>query len=287
MEQTALVHKLGSDKYGPYNWRKTGVCASTYVNAILRHLNAWRDGETLDPESGISHLAHVACSCNILLDADHCSTLQDDRNVKPPNTPARKMDMPTGAFVYPIAEPSVHTEGFVKSEGDFGYVSTFKIPIEFADEAEAVENSISYTEYRFLEVGELIQEGDQFYAQSIDHWFFTNIGHMSLHNTEACKYRRKVEPVEIPDEEPEQPVETGYRFLKAGERIQEGDQYYGGASNWCKTNHHLHEEYTAPYSNVYRRKDERKQDCTCGRIKINHHTLGWICEDCEWHGEPY
>lgn len=94
MEQTALVHKLGSEKYGPYNWRKTGVCASTYVNAILRHLNAWRDGETVDPESDISHLAHVACSCNILLDAGFCGTLQDDRNITPPNTPSRKMDRP-------------------------------------------------------------------------------------------------------------------------------------------------------------------------------------------------
>ena len=139
MYLTAWAHKLGAEKYGPYNWRDTGVCASTYVNAMMRHLNAWRDGEDLDPESGISHLAHIACSCNILMDADYCDTLQDDRNVKPPNTPARKMDMPTGAFVYPIAEPSVHIEGFVKSEGDFGYVSTFKIPIEFADEAEAVE----------------------------------------------------------------------------------------------------------------------------------------------------
>jgi len=80
MEQTAWVHKLGADKYGPWNWRETGVCASTYVNAILRHLNAWRDGEDLDPESGISHLAHIACSANILMDAGYCNRLQDDRN---------------------------------------------------------------------------------------------------------------------------------------------------------------------------------------------------------------
>jgi hypothetical protein len=71
---------LGADKYGPWNWRETGVCASTYVNAILRHLNAWRDGEDLDPESGISHLAHIACSANILMDAGYCNRLQDDRN---------------------------------------------------------------------------------------------------------------------------------------------------------------------------------------------------------------
>lgn len=83
LEQCSWVHKLGSEKYGPYNWRATGVCASTYVAAIMRHLNAWRDGEDLDPESGISHIAHVACSCNILLDADYCGTLQDDRNKMP------------------------------------------------------------------------------------------------------------------------------------------------------------------------------------------------------------
>jgi hypothetical protein len=80
MEEVAWVHKLGSDKYGPFNWRETGVCASTYVNAILRHLNSWRDGEDLDPESGRSHIAHIATSCNILLDAAACGTLEDDRN---------------------------------------------------------------------------------------------------------------------------------------------------------------------------------------------------------------
>lgn len=85
MAHSAWVHKFGAERYGPYNWRITGVCASTYVNAILRHLNAWREGEDLDPESGITHLAHVACCCNILMDAAHCGTLQDDRNKVPQN----------------------------------------------------------------------------------------------------------------------------------------------------------------------------------------------------------
>lgn len=68
---------------GDFNWRRTGVCATTYVSAIMRHLNAWRDGEDLDPESGLSHIAHIATSCNILLDAAACGTLQDDRNKRP------------------------------------------------------------------------------------------------------------------------------------------------------------------------------------------------------------
>lgn len=53
-------------------------------------------------------------------------------------------------------------------------------------------------------------------------------------------------------------------------------------------------KYAVNYERIFNKtevhichKDERIQECTCGRIKINHHTLGWICEDCEWHGEPY
>jgi hypothetical protein len=100
MEQTAWVHKLGAEKYGPYNWRATGVCATTYVAAIMRHLNAWRDGEDLDPESGISHIAHVACSCNILLDAQHCDTLQDDRYRKPEAKAEKVTEQPPESHMY-------------------------------------------------------------------------------------------------------------------------------------------------------------------------------------------
>ena len=103
LEQCSWVHKLGASKYGAYNWRDTGVCATTYVSAIMRHLNAWRDGEDLDPESGISHIAHIAASCNILLDAQHCDKLQDDRNKKPVQVAAPKSttDKPDGLPPYP------------------------------------------------------------------------------------------------------------------------------------------------------------------------------------------
>jgi hypothetical protein len=185
MEQTALVHKLGSEKYGPYNWRKTGVCASTYVNAIMRHLNAWRDGETVDPESDISHLAHVACSCNILLDAGFCGTLQDDRNITPPNTPSRKMDNP---------EP------------------------------------IPFTEYRLLKAGEIVQDGDEYYYEFTCDWLPTEFTLDNLYEVPkgGLYYRRKVQASNEPEE------------------------------------------------------------CSCGRYKIRHFTMGLICEDCElkWQ-DPY
>ena len=79
LTETAWVHGLGAAKYGRYNWRSNQVAASTYVSAIMRHLAAWHSGEDLDPESGRSHLAHIAAGCNILMDAQQHGTLVDDR----------------------------------------------------------------------------------------------------------------------------------------------------------------------------------------------------------------
>lgn len=77
--ETAWVQGLGAAKYGRYNWRDNNVNASTYVSAIMRHLIAWQQGEDIDPESGRSHLAHIAAGCNILMDAKAHGTLIDDR----------------------------------------------------------------------------------------------------------------------------------------------------------------------------------------------------------------
>ncbi|MDZ4686694.1 MAG: dATP/dGTP diphosphohydrolase domain-containing protein [Planctomycetaceae bacterium] len=49
----------GAAKYGPWNWRSESVGLMTYVGAIMRHANAIRAGEDIDPESGLPHLAHI------------------------------------------------------------------------------------------------------------------------------------------------------------------------------------------------------------------------------------
>jgi hypothetical protein len=77
--EMAWVAKLGGEKYGPFNWRENSVESMTYVGAIMRHLAAWVDGEDVDPESGKSHLAHIALSCGIVIDAEKFGTLQDNR----------------------------------------------------------------------------------------------------------------------------------------------------------------------------------------------------------------
>lgn len=55
----ARVYRMGSEKYRPHNWRK-GYAWSLSLDAGLRHLAAFMEGEDRDPESGEPHLAHAA-----------------------------------------------------------------------------------------------------------------------------------------------------------------------------------------------------------------------------------
>lgn len=76
---TAMAMKDGALKYGEFNWRTTPIRASAYIAACRRHIAAWYDGEECASDSGIPHLAHAIASLMILLDAQHCGTLVDDR----------------------------------------------------------------------------------------------------------------------------------------------------------------------------------------------------------------
>jgi hypothetical protein len=60
--QTVKVLEHGAKKYGPENWRNLEDGERRYADAILRHTFALLAGETHDPETGIHHGAHIACS---------------------------------------------------------------------------------------------------------------------------------------------------------------------------------------------------------------------------------
>jgi hypothetical protein len=60
LEEIARVMDYGATKYKRYNWRG-GIHIMRLMNAALRHLFAFIDGEDFDPESGLSHLAHAQC----------------------------------------------------------------------------------------------------------------------------------------------------------------------------------------------------------------------------------
>lgn len=65
--EVVRVLAFGASKYGPDNWQQLEQPEARYFSATLRHLVAWRQGERLDPESGLPHLAHAACSLLFLL----------------------------------------------------------------------------------------------------------------------------------------------------------------------------------------------------------------------------
>jgi hypothetical protein len=79
IREMGKVFELGAKKYGRYNWRLHQVSATVYYDAAWRHLSAWFDGEDLDPESGVSHLAHVMACMTILMDAQQHGMLNDNR----------------------------------------------------------------------------------------------------------------------------------------------------------------------------------------------------------------
>ena len=73
------VHSMGAAKYGAFNWREKTVSSTVYYDAAMRHLMAYFDGQDIDEESGLPHLAHVMACCSILLDASNGNTLNDNR----------------------------------------------------------------------------------------------------------------------------------------------------------------------------------------------------------------
>lgn len=65
----ASVLTYGAKKYKPGNWKLVDD-KDKYIAALYRHLDAWRDGEKVDEESGLSHLAHAMTNIAFLLDLD-------------------------------------------------------------------------------------------------------------------------------------------------------------------------------------------------------------------------
>lgn len=75
----AMAMKNGAEKYGAFNFRQKKVQAMIYADAAFRHLLAWIDGEEAAADSGVHHLGHARACLAILLDAQACGNLVDNR----------------------------------------------------------------------------------------------------------------------------------------------------------------------------------------------------------------
>jgi len=82
LEQEALVLAFGANKYARDNWRG-GFEWSRLIDAALRHIIAFNDGEDTDSETGLSHIAHARCCLGFLITHIEQGLGKDDRYAKP------------------------------------------------------------------------------------------------------------------------------------------------------------------------------------------------------------
>lgn len=59
LQALAEVLSFGARKYAPNNWQLVQDGERRYLDALYRHLQAYRLGEDVDPESGLHHLSHA------------------------------------------------------------------------------------------------------------------------------------------------------------------------------------------------------------------------------------
>lgn len=83
----AQVYTKGAQKYSPNNWR-AGNDYSVALDAMMRHLEAYRSGEDIDPASDCHHLAAVRFWCAALIEWKLTGVGVDDRVVAPHHAPS-------------------------------------------------------------------------------------------------------------------------------------------------------------------------------------------------------
>lgn len=66
LEEVVKVLTMGAEKYGDRNW-ENGLDYGRCFAAAQRHMWAWWNRQDLDPESGLTHLAHACVNLMFLM----------------------------------------------------------------------------------------------------------------------------------------------------------------------------------------------------------------------------
>ncbi len=111
IEAVGWIRTYGVKKYkDPDNWKTIADAKNRYTAAAMRHFEAWRKGELIDPESGYPHLAHCATNVMFLIeiqrmeDEDKKNTYNiNGKQVVLSDTPSVEVESPTEKEI-PIME---------------------------------------------------------------------------------------------------------------------------------------------------------------------------------------
>ena len=79
LKATVDVLTFGAQKYERGNWKIVPDSKRRYFDALQRHLWAWKQGEQIDPESGLHHLAHAMCCLMFLYERE---VIYNEKEVK-------------------------------------------------------------------------------------------------------------------------------------------------------------------------------------------------------------
>ena len=77
--EVGKVLTYGAEKYDAENWRKVDDLQNRYTSAALRHIFAHMEGEKLDEETGLSHLAHAMCCLLFKLEDELLGESEEER----------------------------------------------------------------------------------------------------------------------------------------------------------------------------------------------------------------
>lgn len=114
MAEVGLAMMEGGCKYGTHNYRSVGVRASTYVDAVWRHLFLqWWEGENIDAESGLNHVSKAIASLVVLRDSMMMGNWVDDRPYTHPVNHTAQMNEYASKIVDKFPDP---VAGFIEIE---------------------------------------------------------------------------------------------------------------------------------------------------------------------------
>lgn len=65
LKDMVAVMEFGGKKYARNNWQ-LGFPKEKLLDSMLRHVDAFYQGEDIDPESGKSHVGHIMCNAMFL-----------------------------------------------------------------------------------------------------------------------------------------------------------------------------------------------------------------------------
>ena len=77
----AEVLQFGAEKYSRENWKK-GLPKGEVIDSLLRYLTAYHNGELIDEESGLPHVAHVMCNATFLTELELRGDYSDETSFR-------------------------------------------------------------------------------------------------------------------------------------------------------------------------------------------------------------